>query len=84
MVRVGKSLLRGIEAYVVYLIIIEMICCLPGMCIQDMITNLPRPVKPVNFYQLLMIHLGTNDTTNKTPESVKIMEPWAKTRSLRA
>jgi len=61
---VGDSLLRGTEAAVCRPdLTAREVCCLPGARIKDVTDRLPRLFRPADYYPLLIIHVGTNDTT---------------------
>lgn len=46
------------------------VCFLPGAQIQDVMEMLPRIVCASDYYPLLLIHVGTNDTKGKL-ETIK-------------
>ncbi|CAM5136094.1 unnamed protein product [Natator depressus] len=60
---VGDSLLRRTEAPIGQLDMASCeVCCLPGARIRDIMEGLSRIIWPSDYYPMLLIHEGTNDS----------------------
>ncbi|XP_050821628.1 uncharacterized protein LOC127057046 [Gopherus flavomarginatus] len=60
---VGDSLLRGTETPICCPDRSSReVCCLPGARIRDVTEALSRIIRPSDYYPMLLIHMGTNDT----------------------
>uniref|UniRef100_A0A8C3H8J2 SGNH hydrolase-type esterase domain-containing protein n=1 Tax=Chrysemys picta bellii TaxID=8478 RepID=A0A8C3H8J2_CHRPI len=69
---VGAPLLRGTEVPVCRPDISSReVCCLPGACIQNVTEALSRIIQPSDYYPMLLIHVGTNDTVRSDTERIK-------------
>lgn len=69
---IGDSLLRGTEAPICrpYHLFRE-VSCLPGAWNQGWLTSL---VQPLDYYLLLLFHVGTNDIATKSLRSIEIFK----------
>ncbi|XP_075768762.1 uncharacterized protein LOC142821506 [Pelodiscus sinensis] len=69
---VGDSLLRGTEAPICRPDSSSReVCCLPGARIRDVTEALSRIIRPSDYYPMLLIHVGTNDTARCDTERIK-------------
>uniref|UniRef100_A0A8C8RI01 C2H2-type domain-containing protein n=1 Tax=Pelusios castaneus TaxID=367368 RepID=A0A8C8RI01_9SAUR len=69
---VGDSLLRGMEAPICRPDKASReVCCLPGARIRDVTEGLSRIIRPSDYYPMLLIHVGTNDTARGDPLQIK-------------
>ncbi|KAM7138764.1 uncharacterized protein RBU57_016504 [Macrochelys suwanniensis] len=69
---VGDPLLRGTEAPICRPDISSReVCCLPGARIRDVTEALSRIIRPSDYYPMLLIHVGTNDTARCDTEQIK-------------
>uniref|UniRef100_A0A8C8SQ58 KRAB domain-containing protein n=1 Tax=Pelusios castaneus TaxID=367368 RepID=A0A8C8SQ58_9SAUR len=47
------------------------VCCLPEARIRDVTEGLLRIIRPSDYYPMLLIHVGTNDTASGDPQQIK-------------
>ncbi|XP_025065811.1 uncharacterized protein LOC112551083 [Alligator sinensis] len=68
---VGDSLLRGAEGNICRPDpMAREVCCLPEAKIQDVIIRIPDLIQPLDYYPMVLIHVGTNDTARSNPDHV--------------
>lgn len=67
----GYSFLRGTEAPICHPDPLSReVCCMPGAC-KDEIERLPDPVRPMDFYPLLLFHIVISDMTVSNLKNIK-------------
>lgn len=68
----GGSLLKGTEAPTCRPdLLYREICCLPWARIRGVTCNLTNSVEPLDYYSLLIFHVGTTDVAARSLRSIK-------------
>ncbi|KFQ60646.1 hypothetical protein N334_01172, partial [Pelecanus crispus] len=47
------------------------VCCLPGAQVRDITKKLPDLVRPSNYYPLLVVQVGSDEITERSPKAIK-------------
>uniref|UniRef100_A0A8B9UU32 Reverse transcriptase domain-containing protein n=1 Tax=Anas zonorhyncha TaxID=75864 RepID=A0A8B9UU32_9AVES len=69
---VGDSLLRGTEGPICLPDpTCREVCCLPGARVRDIARKLPNLVRPSDYYPLLIIQAGSDDTEERSLKTIK-------------
>ena len=69
---IGDSLLRGTEGPICRPDPSHgEVCCVPGARVRDVAKKLPGPVRPSDYYPLLVMQVGGDEITERSPEAIK-------------
>lgn len=69
---VGDSLLRGTEGPICRPDpTCREVCCLPGARVRDIARKLPNLVRPSDYYPLLIVQAGSDDTEERSLKTIK-------------
>jgi len=69
---IGDSLLRGTEGPICRPDPSHReVCCLPGARVRDVAKKLPGLVRPSDYYPLLIMQVGGDEITERSPKAIK-------------